>query len=171
MNKSNSIISGTSGKSHSGVIRKREKSWEDSTPRKHRSLNSRTRKSPGMGGKGKFYRIEIRPKNQFVIFRAQDVGEKGGLERISGRRKDGGWDTVSWLVSKEDAHMNEKGELIIDDVKARTVLRQFRGKIMHVKGDIFEAEPRKNTPEGNKPTLSQRHARKSAIRKAQKSKQ
>ncbi|KKW35696.1 hypothetical protein A2852_00360 [Candidatus Adlerbacteria bacterium RIFCSPHIGHO2_01_FULL_54_23] len=51
------------------------------------------RKLPGTTGKGKFYRIEVRPKGDFFSFRNQDVGKKGGLERLAGRRSSGSWDT------------------------------------------------------------------------------
>ncbi|MDO8548339.1 MAG: hypothetical protein Q7R71_01565 [bacterium] len=61
------------------------------------------RKAPGSTGKGSFYRIEIRPKRQFSRFRVQDVGRKGGLERLAGHRRGGSWDTVSWLISKDKA--------------------------------------------------------------------
>jgi hypothetical protein len=38
------------------------------------------RKKPGTTGEGEFYRIEVRPKEEFVTFRNQDVGEPGGIE-------------------------------------------------------------------------------------------
>ena len=102
------------------------------------------RKLPGTTGKGKFYRIEVRPKGQFVTFRNQDVGRKGGLERLAGKRSSGSWDTVSWLVSKKDAHV-KRGHLMITDPKARTVLKSIRGHIVHVKGDVFKAHPTRKT--------------------------
>ncbi|OGG52685.1 hypothetical protein A2851_00560 [Candidatus Kaiserbacteria bacterium RIFCSPHIGHO2_01_FULL_53_29] len=125
------------------------------------------RKAPGTTGKGKFYRIEVRPKSDFKVFRIQDVGRKGGLERLAGKRASGSWDTVSWLVSKDDAH-TERGKLVIDDKKARTALKQIRGPIVHVKGDVFRAHPARNIPEREKPTLAMRRAQKANIKKAQK---
>lgn len=102
------------------------------------------RKSPGAGG-GRFYRIEVRPKGQFVAFRTQDVGERDGLERIAGKRSSGSWDTATWLVEKDKAHV--AGErLIIDDPKAKTVLKQIRRPITHKKGDVFTAALRKSAP-------------------------
>jgi hypothetical protein len=100
------------------------------------------RKKSGMGGQGKFYHIEVRPKSQFTTFRTQDVGEPGHLERLAGKRSSGSWDTAAWLISKEDAHLKRNRELQIDDPEARTVLKQLRGKITHLKGDIFQAKPR-----------------------------
>ena len=39
---------------------------------------------------------------------------------------------------------------------------------MHVKADMFEAKPRPNVPEKDKPTEAQKKARKENIKKAQK---
>ena len=99
------------------------------------------RKKPGSTGEGKFFHIQIRPKSKFKTFRIQDVGKKGGLERLAGKRSSGSWDTVAWLVSKKDAKIKNK-ELIINDPKAKSVLQSIRGPIMQVKGDIFKALPR-----------------------------
>ena len=124
-----------------------------------------TRKAPGSTGKGKFYRIVIRPKGQFTSFRVQDVGGKGGLERLAGHRPSGSWDTASWLIEKKDAHV-KGGHLIITDPKARSVLKDISGHIYHVKGDIFRAHPRKNVAEKDKPTGAMRRAYKNNSAKA-----
>lgn len=124
------------------------------------------RKAPGTTGKGKFYRIEIRPKGQFSSFRMQDVGKKGGLERLAGHRKSGSWDTVSWLIAKDKAEI-VKGHLKITGKKDQSVLKQIKGPIVHVKGDIFRAHPR-NVPEAKKPTPAMRRAQAANIKKAQK---
>ena len=129
--------------------------------------NKHRRKKPGTTGEGRFYRIEVRPKDQFKTFRIQDVGKKGGLERLAGKRSSGSWDTVTWLVEKKDAHLNNSGQLVIDGIKARSVLRNIRGKITHIKGGVFKALPRKNIAEKDKPTLAQRRAQKRNIKKAQ----
>jgi hypothetical protein len=150
-------------------IKKAQAAWKRMTKRQ-RTLaqpQGRGRKKPGTTGKGKFYRIEVRPKGDFTTFRVQDVGEKGGLERLAGRRSSGSWDTVSWLISKEDAKV-VKGRLVIMDPKARSVLKSLSGRIVHVKGDIFKAHPVKNIPEAAKPTPAMRRARKANIAKAQK---
>jgi hypothetical protein len=109
----------------------------------------------------------VRPKTEFKTFRTQDVGESGHLERIAGKRSSGSWDTASWLVNKEDAHMNSKEKLIIDNPKVRTLLKQIRGYIKLVKGDVFASKPRRNVPEKEKPTLRQRRAQTMNIKKAQ----
>ncbi|MFZ2555822.1 MAG: hypothetical protein WAZ27_00625 [Minisyncoccia bacterium] len=149
-------------------VKKAQAAWKGMTKRE-RTLaqpQGRGRKKPGTTGRGKFYRIVVRPKSDFTSFRVQDVGEKGGLERLAGRRSSGSWATVSWLVSKEDAHVKQ-GHLIITEPKARSVLESLSGHIYHVKGDIFRAHPRKNVPEAAKPTLAMRRAQKANIKKAQ----
>ncbi len=124
------------------------------------------RKAPGTTGKGKFYRIEVRPKHDFKVFRVQDVGRKGGLERLAGKRASGSWATVSWLISKDDAH-TQRGTLVIDDKKAKSALKQIRGPIVHIKGDVFRAHPAPNVPERKKPTPAMKRAQQRNIKKAQ----
>ncbi|MEO8638241.1 MAG: hypothetical protein ABI430_05085 [Candidatus Taylorbacteria bacterium] len=150
-------------------IKKAQEAWKGMTHRE-RALaqpEGRSRKKPGSTGKGKFYRIEVRPKGEFTSFRVQDVGKPGGLERLAGRRSSGSWDTVTWLISKEDAHVAKNGALVIEGEKARSVLKQIRGKITHVKADIFKAYPRRNIPESEKPTPAMRKAEMANIKKAQ----
>ena len=127
------------------------------------------RKKPGTGGVGKFYHIGIRPKGEFTSFRMQDVGKKGGLERLAGHRASGSWAAVTWLVSKEHAHVSAKGELVIDNKKEKLSLaKAIRGKIVHVKGDVFTAHPVRNVPEREKPTPAMKRAQAANIKKAQK---
>src|SRR3989344_3049575 len=130
-------------------------------------MKKKRRKNPGTIGEGRFYRIEVRPKSEFTSFRNQDVGMKGGLERLAGRRSSGSWDTVSWLVEKSKAHV-KNGHLIVTDPKVKRAIAILRGPIKHVKGDVFRAHDRKNVPEAKKPTLAMRRAQKKNIRKAQK---
>ncbi|MBX4195701.1 hypothetical protein KW796_01960 [Candidatus Parcubacteria bacterium] len=125
------------------------------------------RKMPGTGGRGRFYRIVVRPKYEFSNFRIQDVGSKGHLERLAGERPSGSWDTVSWLISKDDADIRS-GKLVITNSKVKKSLdKAIRGPITHVKGDVFHAYPRKNVPEKSKPTKAMRAAQKKNIKKAQ----
>ncbi|MBI4087127.1 hypothetical protein HY416_04085 [Candidatus Kaiserbacteria bacterium] len=150
-------------------VKKAQAVWKGMTKRQHSLAQpeGRARKKPGTTGKGKFYRIEIRPKGEFKTFRVQDVGKKGGLERLAGRRSSGSWDTVTWLVAKEEAHVGPNGQLVIDSPRARTALTQIVGPIVHVKGDVFRAHPKKNVPESAKPTPAMRRAQKTNIKKAQ----
>lgn len=149
-------------------IKKAQAKWKSMTHRQHALAQpeGRARQKPGTTGKGKFFRIEVRPKSAFKTFRIQDVGRKGGLERLAGKRSSGSWDTVAWLISKEDAKIRNK-ELIIKEAGAKSVLKSLRGPILRVKGDIFKAYPRANIPESAKPTLKQRIAQRTNIKKAQ----
>jgi hypothetical protein len=90
--------------------------------------------------KRKFYRLEIRPTKDFETFRTQDVGKKGGLERLAGKKADGTWQTVAWLIEKSMAHKTKDDKLIIDDSKAKSVLRQVGGPIKYFKDDVFKAK-------------------------------
>jgi hypothetical protein len=108
----------------------------------------------------------VRPKSDFVFFRTQDVGHKGHIQRVAGRRKSGSWATVTWLIGKEDAHL-QNGRLIADSVAARKLLEQLGSRPVHTQGDRFTASDRPNVPERNKPTASQRRARAANIQKAQ----
>jgi hypothetical protein len=152
-------------------IKKAQVKWKSMTHRQHALAQpqGRARQKPGTTGKGKFFHIEVRPKRDFKIFRIQDVGKKGGLERVAGKRPSGSWDTVAWLVSKEDAKIRNH-ELIIKDIHAKTVLKNLQGPIIRVKGDIFRAKPKKNVPERLKPTPAMKKAQKVNIAKAQKAK-
>lgn len=124
----------------------------------------RARRKPGTMGKGKYYRVVVRPKEQFSTFRYHDVGEPGGILRLAGRRSSGSWADQAWLISKEMAHI-EGNTLVADHADARKVLKVI-GPAKHIKGDVFQGHPRKNVPESEKPTLAQRRARTANIRKA-----
>ncbi|MGH6874712.1 MAG: hypothetical protein ACREDW_06830 [Aestuariivirgaceae bacterium] len=134
-----------------------------------RSVPARTkthRAKPGTTGRGEFFHIEVRPRSQFTTFRNQDVGKKGGIERVAGRRPTGGWDTQKWLISKEHAHV-ERGRLVPDTADARKVLESLGSAPRHVSGDRFKAKDRPNVPEAEKPTPAQKRAQQRNIRKAQ----
>lgn len=127
---------------------------------------AKRRAKPGSRGKGRFFHIEVRPKSQFARFRVQDVGTRGGVERVAGQRSDGSWGTVKWLVEKTHAHIHG-GRLIADTAEARKLLRSLGSKPVQTAGDRFRAKPRTNIPESEKPTPKQRRASLKNIRKAQ----
>ncbi len=149
-------------------IKKAQARWESVSRRQHSLAKPKGRagRRPGAGG-GLFYRVEVRPKSEFVSFRTHDVGEEGNLERIAGKRRSGSWDTATWLVEKKAAHLNEKGQLVIDDPKARTALKQIRGPIVHKKGDIFRAFPAKSVAESANPTEARVRSWHRKIKRAQ----
>ncbi|MDQ3776362.1 MAG: hypothetical protein M3461_19395 [Pseudomonadota bacterium] len=126
----------------------------------------RGRAKAGTTGRGEYYHIEVRPKSEFTTFRTQDVGDKGGIERVAGKRSSRSWDTQKWLISKSHAHV-EDGRIVADTSDAKEVLRDLGSKPRHVAGDRFKASPRPDVPEREKPTAAQRRARRQNIRKAQ----
>lgn len=126
----------------------------------------RSRMKPGTRGMGRFYRIVVRPKSEFVTFRNHDVGRKGHVQRLAGKRSSGSWDTQAWLINKGDAHV-EDGSLVADTTNARKVIDRLGSEPRKVKADIFEARPRPDVPEREKPTAAQRRSRMENIRKAQ----
>ena len=149
-------------------IKKAQATWQHMTSRQRAIAQPEggKRARPGTKGEGEFYRIELRPKSAFVTFRNQDVGKPGGLERIAGKRSSGSWATQAWLVSKDDAHL-ENDKLIPDSKDAKDLLKKLGSEPQHKKGDIFTAKDRRNVPEREKPTAAQRKARSENIKKAQ----
>lgn len=149
-------------------IKKAQRRWQEMTPREHALAQpeGRKRAKPGTKGEGDYFRIVVRPKEQFTTFRYHDVGEKGHILRLAGKRSSGSWDTQVWLISKDDAHL-EGEALIADTDDARKVIEALGTKPKHVKGDTFEAKDRPNVPENNKPTEAQKRARPENIKQAQ----
>lgn len=133
--------------------------------RSSKPTRSHNRQPPGAGG-GNYYRVEVRPKSEFVFFRTQDVGRKGHIQRVAGRRASGSWATVTWLIGKEDAHL-QNGRLVADSAAARKLIAQLGSRPVHTQGDRFKAADRPNVPERSKPTEAQRRVRAANIKKAQ----
>jgi hypothetical protein len=127
---------------------------------------ARARKTPGTGGTGAYYHVEVRPRSEFTTFRTQDVGRKGHIQRVAGRRSSGSWATTKWLISKDDAHVRN-GRLVADSPEARKLLNTLGSTPRHTSGDRFKASDRPNVPERKKPTAAQKRARARNIRKAQ----
>ena len=131
-----------------------------------RRTEGKKRAKPGTKGEGDYYRIVLRAGEDFTIFRFQDVGEKGHIMRLAGRRRSGSWDTQAWLISKTDAHM-EGDTLVPDTEDAKKLIESLGSKPKHGKGDVFEAKDRPNIPENAKPTEAQKRARLANVKKAQ----
>jgi hypothetical protein len=127
---------------------------------------SRHRAKPGSRSTGRYFHIAVRPAREFVRFRIQDVGRRGGVQRLAGQRTNGTWDTQKWLIEKTDAHV-ENGRLVPDSAAARKVLTSLGSNAIRVSGDRFRAKPRRNIPETEKPTPAMRRARMKNIKKAQ----
>jgi hypothetical protein len=129
----------------------------------------RSRAKPGTKGEGDYYRIIIRPKEEFVIFRYHDVGKPGGIQRLAGKRSSGSWADQAWLISKEDAHL-ANGKLVPDTSDAREIL-QVIGPAKHVRGDVFQGHPGRKVSETKKPTVTRLQAQMENIREIQKVRQ
>ena len=109
-----------------------------------------TRKAPGSSGRGDYYHVEVRPGEEFVTFQTQDVGRRGHIQRVAGKRSSGYWTTVKWLIGKEDAHVqNEK--LVPDTKAAKDVIKQLGSEPVRLIGDRFRARPKPNASETIKP--------------------
>ena len=148
-------------------VRKAQQTWRSmsSRTRSRSQPEGRRRAKPGAGG-GSFFHIEVRPKAEFVTFRTQDVGRRGGIERVAGKRSSGSWSTQKWLIGKDHAHI-EHGKLVADSADARKVLGTLGTEPRRIRADRFKAHELPNVPERAKPTAAQRRARGRNIRKAQ----
>jgi hypothetical protein len=149
-------------------IKKAQTRWKSMSSREHASAQpeGQGRKKPGTTGEGNYYHVEVRPKNEFTAFRTQDVGEEGHLQRVAGKRASGSWATAKWLISKEDAHI-EQGKLVGDTKDAKELIKKLGSEPVRKSGDLFEAKDRRNVPERSKPTAAQTRARRENIKKAQ----
>ena len=124
-----------------------------------------TRKAPGSTGRGDYYHVEVRPREEFVTFQTQDVGRRGHIQRVAGRRSSGYWTTVKWLIGKKDAHVQDE-QLIPDTKAAKDVIKQLGSEPVRLIGDRFRAKPKPNTAETINPTPAQRRTRRENINKA-----
>lgn len=103
------------------------------------SKNTNVREKPGSSGKGNYFHVEVLPKTGFVTFRTQDVGEPGHIQRVAGKRSNGTWATIKWLIGKEDAHV--RGNKLIPDTKdAKDLIKQLGSQPVHLNGDRFKAK-------------------------------
>jgi hypothetical protein len=148
-------------------IKKAQSRWRNMSSRQHARSQpeGRGRQRPGAGG-GSFYRVEVRPKTEFVTFRTQDVGSKGHIERVAGKRASGSWATAAWLIGKQDAHVSGR-KLVADSRDAKNLLKKLGSEPVRRSGDRFQAKDRPNVPERAKPTAAQKRARTKNIKKAQ----
>jgi hypothetical protein len=131
-----------------------------------KTTTTKTRREPGSRGQGEYYHVEVRPSDDFVTFRTQDIGDPGHVQRVAGKRETGSWATVKWLIGKQDAHVSD-GTLVGDTKDAKDVIKKLGSRPMKKKGDIFEAKPRRNVSERSKPTSAQKRAQNQNIKKAQ----
>ncbi|MBC7878850.1 MAG: hypothetical protein H7Y59_16890 [Anaerolineales bacterium] len=102
-------------------------------------MTNQLRQKPGSSGMGDYYHVEVLPKSGFVTFRTQDVGTKGHIQRVTGKRASGSWATVKWLIGKEDAHLSS-GKLVADTKDAKDLIKQLGIQPIHLSGDRFKAK-------------------------------
>lgn len=98
------------------------------------------RAKPGTKGGGEYFRVVLRPKTQFTVFRYHDVGDPGKILRLAGKKADGSWDDQAWLIDKDMARI-ENGKLVSDEPDVVKLLETI-GPAVHDKGDIFTGQPR-----------------------------
>lgn len=139
------------------------KTWREMTPEEHAETppEGRERQKAGEGGGGEYYRIVLRPKDDFVTFRYQDVGKPGHIKRLAGKHYSGFWDDQAWLISKHDAHQ-EGDRLVADTKEARKILETY-GPVEHIEGNIFKGFPRE--PDREKLRRAQQKIRMENIKK------
>ena len=126
---------------------------------------TKARAKPAAPQRG-FFHIEVQPKEAFVEFKTQDIGD-GGIERIAGKRAGGSWSTQEWLIAKDQAHI-ERGMLIGDTVDARRVLTMLGAEPRHIKADRFIIHGHTGMPADASPTLAPRYAGLTSARPPQK---
>src|SRR5215216_3856121 len=137
---------------------------------KSTKTTSSGRKKPGGGGQGNYYHVEVREGDDFETFRTQDVGDAGHLQRVGVKRASASLATVKWLISKEDAHV-EDGKIVGAPKEAKDLIKKLGSQPIQVRGDRFKAQGRRNVPEKSKPTMAQTRARRQNIKKAQSARQ
>lgn len=128
-------------------------------------MTNQLRQKPGSSGKGDYYHVEVLPKSGFVTFRTQDVGTKGHIQRVAGKRASGSWATVKWLIGKEDAHLSG-GKLVADTKGAKDVIKQLGVQPVHLRGDRFKAKSVSSDSKRAKPAPAKKSVGPKSIKKA-----
>jgi hypothetical protein len=156
----------------SSNVKRAQQAWRSMSPRARARAQpeGRSRAKPGAKSGGAYFHIEVRPRRAFKTFRTQDVGKRGGIERVAGKHGSGSWSTQKWLIGKEHAHRSN-GRLVADSSDAKRILAMLSSAPKHIGGDRFRAADRPNVPERAKPTPRQRRARTRNIAKAQAARQ
>lgn len=93
---------------------------------------------PSVPENSRYYRIIVRPRNDFVTFRIRDIGGIGHMQQLVGKRPNGSWATQAWLISKNDAHIDD-GILVADSRGARELLMKLGSEPKYERDSIFTA--------------------------------
>jgi hypothetical protein len=129
-----------SGQRGSIYVKQAQKIWRNMTSDQHNTTpegQGRTSQSEHESA-GSFFRITVRPKEQYVSFRNYNVDGSSGLIRVAGRKRSGTWDTHAWLLSKDSAHQ-EDDYLLAETEEARNLFSGFSDYPTRVAGDEYEA--------------------------------
>jgi len=148
-------------------VKKTQVSWRSKLAQTHARSQpeGKERAKPGSTEKGEYYHVEIRPREEFTRFHTY-VNEKTGIQRVAGRHKTGTWDDQEWLISKEDAHI-ENERLIPDSAEAQDFFKALGSKPVHVMADRFKVNPEHNLPESTKRNLTKKGERRRNISHSQ----
>ncbi len=150
-------------------IKKAQKAWQSMSRRARLSRQpAARRRRKAVAGIGNYYKIEVRDKDRFVTLRTQDVGRKGDIKRLAGKRSSGRWDTQAWLIPKSAAHIKEGHLVPVTDASRQIFKKQLGSEPIRVRADRFKAKPRGVVSKRKKPTPAQIRARRQNILKAQK---
>ena len=144
------------------VVRQRQEKQINKKPQ----TKKRARKAPGSSGRGDYYHVEVLPGEDFVTFQTQDVGRRGHIQRVAGKRSSGYWTTVKWLIGKEDAHIQDE-KLVPDTRAAKDVINQLGSPPVRLVGDRFKAKPKPHGSESIKPTFTEGRTRRESVKKTQ----
>jgi hypothetical protein len=145
----------------------------DKRPKSQNAARSRRHsRASAEGHPGHYYHIQVRPSSEFVSFRTQDVGGKGHIQRVAGKRPTGSWATIKWLVAKEDAHL-EGEKLVADTAAARSLIKKLGSTPVHTYDDRFSAKPTPRASEAaktrsGKPRASREPAKKASAARGKK---
>jgi hypothetical protein len=147
------------------VVRQRQSEKQNN---KKPQTKRQTRKAPGSSGRGDYYHVEVLPGEEFVTFQTQDVGRRGHIQRVAGKRSSGYWTTVKWLIGKEDAHIQDE-KLVPDTKAAKDVINQLGSQPVRLVGDRFKAKPKPHGSETIMPTFTEGRTRRENLKKTQPS--
>jgi hypothetical protein len=130
--------------------------WQGMSFHKHAMSGSvvSKRAATGITSHDEYYRIIVRPKEQFTIFRTQDIGKPGALQRLAGKCSGGTWATQAWLVNKGSAHVEGK-KLVADNKDVQDLIRQLGSQPVLEKDDIFSTKSSSTIIRTNKPAMEE----------------
>jgi hypothetical protein len=86
---------------------------------------------------GSYYRIIVRPREDFKSFKSETPTINNTIQQINGKNAEGQWSTQSWLIHKDGAHI-DSGKLVPDNKAVRRLLQVLDGHVVHIKDDVFQ---------------------------------